>query len=67
MSDLLVVNIGTLATAEGRSARGGAAQGEVRALRDAWVRIEAGVITAVGTGSRPRPPARPGWTPGGGW
>ena len=30
MSDLLVVNIGTLATAEGRSARGGAAQGEVR-------------------------------------
>ena len=50
MSDLLVVNIGTLATAEGRSARGGAAQGEVRALRDAWVRIEAGVITAVGTG-----------------
>ena len=28
MSDLLVVNIGTLATAEGRSARGGAAQGE---------------------------------------
>ena len=56
MSDLLVVNIGTLATAEGRSARGGAAQGEVRALRDAWVRIEAGVITAVGTGEPPQAP-----------
>ena len=56
MSDLLVVNIGTLATAEGRSARGGAAQGEVRALRDAWVRIEDGVITAVGTGEPPQAP-----------
>ena len=56
MSDLLVVNIGTLATAEGRSARGGPAQGEVRALRDAWVRIEAGVITAVGTGEPPQAP-----------
>ena len=56
MSDLLVVNIGTLATAEGRSARGGPAQGDVRALRDAWVRIEAGVITAVGTGEPPQAP-----------
>lgn len=56
MSDLLVVNIGTLATAEGRSARGGPAQGEVRALRDAWVRIEDGVITAVGTGEPPQAP-----------
>ena len=56
MSDLLVVNIGTLATAEGRSARGGAAQGEVRALRNAWVRIEDGVITAVGTGEPPQAP-----------
>ena len=56
MSDLLVVNIGTLATAEGRSARGGPAKGEVRALRDAWVRIEAGVITAVGTGEPPQAP-----------
>ena len=56
MSDLLVVNIGTLATAEGRSARGGPAQGDVRALRDAWVRIEDGVITAVGTGEPPQAP-----------
>ena len=56
MSDLLVVNIGALATPEGRTARGGAAQGEVRFLHNAWVRIEGGVITGVGEGAPPEIP-----------
>ena len=40
MDRLLVKNIGVLATPEGRSAKGGKAQGEIRTLRNAWVRIE---------------------------
>ena len=51
MSDLLVVNIGLLATPVGSAARGGEAQGEIRLLRDAWLRIEDGVIAALGTGA----------------
>ena len=51
MSDLLVVNIGLLATPVGSAARGGEAQGEIRLLRDAWLRIEDGVIAARGTGA----------------
>ena len=44
---LLVKNIGMLATPEGRSARKGAQQGEIRILRDAWVLIRDGVIDQV--------------------
>ena len=51
MSDLLVVNIGLLATPVGRAAKGGRAQGEIQLLRDAWLRIEDGVIAALGTGA----------------
>lgn len=51
MSDLLVVNIGLLATPVGSAARGGKAQGEIRLLHDAWLRIEDGVIAALGTGA----------------
>ena len=51
MSDLLVVNIGLLATPVGSAARGGEAQGEIRLLHDAWLRIEDGVIAALGTGA----------------
>lgn len=51
MSDLLVVNIGTLATPVGKSARGGVDQGAVRVLHDAWVLIENGVVTGVGEGT----------------
>ena len=50
MSDLLVVNIGLLATPVGSAAKGGRAQGEIQLLRDAWLRIEDGVIAALGTG-----------------
>ena len=51
MSDLLVVNIGLLATPVGSVAKGGKAQGEIQLLRDAWLRIEDGVIAALGTGA----------------
>ena len=51
MSDLLVVNIGLLATPVGSAAKGGKAQGEIQLLRDAWLRIEDGVIAALGTGA----------------
>ena len=51
MSDLLVVNIGFLATPVGSAAKGGKAQGEIQLLRDAWLRIEDGVIAALGTGA----------------
>ena len=50
MERLLVTNIGVLATPEGTSARSGGAQGEIRTLRDAWVLMEDGLISAVGTG-----------------
>ena len=57
MDRLLVTNIGVLATPAGTAAKRGAAQGEVRTLRDAWVMIEDGVIASVGTG---QPEAAPG-------
>ena len=50
MDRLLVKNIGVLATPEGRGAKGGKAQGGIRTLRNAWVRIEGGLITGLGTG-----------------
>ena len=53
MSELLVVNIGTLATPVGKRVRGGVDQGAVRVLHDAWVLIEDGVITGVGEGVPP--------------
>lgn len=55
MDTLLIKNIGLLATPAGRTARRGADQGDVRFLRNAWVRIEDGVIAAVGTGTPERP------------
>ena len=56
MKILLVYNIGVLATPVGSAARRGAEQGEIRVLKNAWVRIEDGVIGAVGTG-KPEIPA----------
>lgn len=49
----VITNIGMLATPEGKAARGGAEQGKVRVLHDAWLTIDGGVITAVGTGKAP--------------
>ena len=53
MSNLLVKNIGTLATPIGKRAQSGAAQGEIHILHDAWVTVEDGVITGIGTGDAP--------------
>ena len=50
MGKLIVKNIGMLATPEGKTARRGAKQGEIRVLKDAYVVIEDGVIAKVGTG-----------------
>ena len=58
MNRILVTNIGLLATPEGRHARGGAAQGRIRFLKDAWVLCENGRIAAVGTGEPPIEEAR---------
>lgn len=49
----LLHNIGLLATAQGNSARGGSAQGEISYRKDAWVLIDGGRISAVGTGTAP--------------
>ena len=56
MNDLLVVNIGVLVTPEGRCARRGGDQGAVRILEKAWVLIENGLISDLGTGQPPRAP-----------
>ena len=58
MNRILVTNIGLLATPEGWHARGGAAQGRIRFLKDAWVLCENGRIAAVGTGEPPLEEAR---------
>lgn len=47
---LVITNIGTLMTPEGRAAHGGSAQGQVRVLHDAWVTIEDDTIVGIGTG-----------------
>ena len=47
----LIYNIGCLATAIGTSAKAGSSQGEVQVLENAWILIENGVISAVGTGN----------------
>ena len=50
MQRLLIQNIGMLATPEGKSARRGADQGQIRVLQDAFVRMEDGIIVEIGTG-----------------
>jgi len=58
MERTLVTNIGLLASPEGRQARGGAAQGSIRFLKDAWILCENGRISALGTGEPPVEEAR---------
>ena len=58
MDRTLVANIGLLATPEGRRARGGASQGSIRFLKDAWILCENGRISALGTGEPPVEEAR---------
>ncbi len=57
MKQLLVKNIGMLATPEGKDARRGADQGQIRLLPDAYVLMTDGLITEVGTGDKTVPGA----------
>ena len=49
MQKMIVKNIGMLATPEGKTARRGPEQGEIRVLKDAYVEIEDGLVTKIGT------------------
>ena len=49
-AELLIKNIGMLATATGSAAKAGNEQGEITILKDAWVTVNDGNIAAVGTG-----------------
>ena len=53
MSKLLLTNIGTLVTPLGTKARGGAEQGQIQRLTDAWVLVDGSTIAQVGTGTAP--------------
>ncbi|MBP3729305.1 MAG: imidazolonepropionase [Lachnospiraceae bacterium] len=61
MKHTLVCNIGLLATPEGKRAKGGAAQGEIRKLENAWLLAdEKGLITEIGQGPCPEEESFPG-------
>ena len=49
----IVIDIGMLATPQGTGPKSGPDQGNIQILRDAWVLMEDGVITQVGTGPAP--------------
>lgn len=53
MANLLLKNIGLLATPTGSAARRGAEQGEITLLKNAYVLIKDGMIAAVGSGEVP--------------
>ena len=50
-AELLIHNIGMLATATGSAAKAGKGQGEITILENAWVAVNEGKIAAVGTGA----------------
>ncbi|MBQ4425348.1 MAG: imidazolonepropionase [Lachnospiraceae bacterium] len=49
----LIYNIGMLATPEGRAARRGKEQGEIRVMKNAWILIRDGMIAELGEGLAP--------------
>jgi imidazolonepropionase len=53
MKKLLVTNIGMLATPKGSAAQRGEAQGKIDILKDAWLLIEDGRVSARGVGKAP--------------
>ena len=61
--DMLIFNIGTLATPEGRAAKRGADQGRIRLLEDAWILVRDGVVSEVGSGAAPELKASDGRAP----
>ena len=56
MSELLVTNIGMLATPLGSAARKGPEQGQIQVLKDAWVLIRDERVAQVGSGPAPAVP-----------
>lgn len=53
MSSVAVTDIGMLATPQGGGPKKGAEQGNIQILKDAWVLMEDGVVSEVGTGPAP--------------
>ena len=53
MSKVIVTNIGMLATPQGSGPKKGPDQGKIEILKDAWVLMEDGVVSQVGTGPAP--------------
>ena len=53
MHQLVIKNIGMLATPMGKTAKSGAAQGEITLLENAWLAVNAGNVTEIGTGAAP--------------
>ena len=51
--NLVIKNIGVLATPLGSAAKSGEGQGDVLTLTDAWISVEGGRIYAAGTGEAP--------------
>ena len=49
----IVTNIGMLATPKGTGPRKGPEQGKIEILKDAWVLMEDGLVSQVGTGPAP--------------
>ena len=56
MGNILVKNIGMLATPQGTGAKKGPEQGAIQVYRDAWVLVEDGLIAQVGSGAAPAVP-----------
>ena len=54
MEELLIYNIGLLATPMGNAAQGGQNQGRIKYYHNAWVMVVDGIIDAVGIGMLPR-------------
>ena len=52
-ADLLIQNIGMLATPLGTTAKAGKAQGEISIRLNAWIAVENGTIAAIGEGEAP--------------
>lgn len=50
MEKMLIKNIGILATPEGKWARSGMQQGEIRFYKNTWIILEDGKIAEIGTG-----------------
>lgn len=53
MSSVAVTDIGMLATPQGGGPKKGEEQGNIQILKDAWVLMEDGVVSEVGTGPAP--------------